>query len=218
MKEKDRSKERKYLTDFHPDVVQLTERYQYEAQRFDAGNGNKAFSFFLKNEEWKDCLYDREGVTFIVLDSLSNNEKKIVAYYTISMGVIPYTDRWLIPEEEREDLINQYDEKECGISAVEIKMFAVAKEYQDIFFVFEGKEQPVSAWILHEVLNRIQRISVKEISTKAVFLNAVPEAEKFYLNNGFDYVQPGMHAFYTNDSEYKTMYLPLTELRIHYDK
>ena len=76
----------------------------------------------------------------------------------------------------------------------------------------------MSAWILHEVLNRIQRISVKEISAKAVFLNAVPEAEKFYLNNGFDYVQPGMHAFYTNDSEYKTMYLPLTELRIHYDK
>ena len=218
MREKDRSKERKYLTDFHPDVVQLTERYRYEAQQFDAGNENKAFNFFLKNEEWKDCLYDREGVTFIVLDSLSKNEKKIVAYYTISMGAIPYTDRWLIPEEEREDLTNQYDEKECGISAVEIKMFAVAKEYQDIFFRFEGKEQPVSAWILHEVLNRIQRISTKEISAKAVFLNAVPEAEKFYLHNGFDYVQPGMHAFYTNDSEYKTMYLPLTELRIHYDK
>ena len=183
MREKDRSKERKYLIGFYPDVVRLTERYQYEAQRFDAGN-----------------------------------ENKIVAYYTISMGAIPYTDRWLIPEEEREDLTNQYDEKECGISAVEIKMFAVAKEYQDAFFTFEGKEQPVSAWILHEVLNRIQRISVKEISAKAVFLNAVPEAEKFYLNNGFDYVQPGMHAFYTNDSEYRTMYLPLTELRIHYDK
>ena len=218
MREKDRSKERKYLIGFYPDVVRLTERYQYEAQRFDAGNENKAFNFFLKNEEWKDCLYDREGVTFIVLDCFSKNEKKIVAYYTISMGAIPYTDRWLIPEEEREDLTNQYDEKECGISAVEIKMFAVAKEYQDAFFTFEGKEQPVSAWILHELLNRIQRISVKEISAKAVFLNAVPEAEKFYLNNGFDYVQPGMHAFYTNDSEYRTMYLPLTALRIHYDK
>lgn len=60
MKEKDRSKKRKYLTDFHPDVVQLTERYQYEAHRFDAGNGNKAFSFFLKNEEWKDvCMTER---------------------------------------------------------------------------------------------------------------------------------------------------------------
>ncbi len=104
MREKDRSKERKYLIGFYPDVVRLTERYQYEAQRFDAGN-----------------------------------ENKIVAYYTISMGAIPYTDRWLIPEEEREDLTNQYDEKECGISAVEIKMFAVAKEYQDAFFTFEGK-------------------------------------------------------------------------------
>lgn len=204
--------------DFHPNVVQLTEQYQYEVQKFDAGNENKAFNFFLKNEEWKDCLYDREGVTFIILDSLSKDEKKIVAYYTISMGAIPYTDRWLIPEEEREDLKNQYDEKECGISAAEIKMFAVAKEYQDVFFAFEGKEQPVSAWILHEILNRIQQISIQVIAAKAVFLNAVPEAEKFYLNNGFDYVQPGMHAFYTSDSEYRTMYLPLTKLRIHYDK
>ena len=139
MREKDRSKERKYLIGFYPDVVRLTERYQYEAQRFDAGNENKAFNFFLKNEEWKDCLYDREGVTFIVLDCFSKNEKKIVAYYTISMGAIPYTDRWLIPEEEREDLTKQYDEKECGISAVEIKMFAVAKEYQDIFLYLREK-------------------------------------------------------------------------------
>lgn len=139
MREKDRSKERKYLIGFYPDVVRLTERYQYEAQRFDAGNENKAFNFFLKNEEWKDCLYDREGVTFIVLDGFSKNEKKIVAYYTISMGAIPYTDRWLIPEEEREDLTNQYDEKECGISAVEIKMFAVAKEYQDAFLLLKEK-------------------------------------------------------------------------------
>lgn len=162
------------MIDFHPDVVQLTEQYQDEIQKFDAGNGKKAFNFFLKNEEWKDCLYDREGVTFIVLDNLSKDEKKIVAYYTISMGAIPYTDRWLIPEEEREDLTNQYDEKECGISAAEIKMFAVAKEYQDIFYIFEGKEQPVSAWILHEILNRIQQISIQVIAAKAVFLNAVP--------------------------------------------
>ena len=55
------------------------------------------------------------------------------------MGAIPYTDRWLIPEEEREDLTNQYDEKECGISAVEIKMFAVAKEYQDAFLLLKEK-------------------------------------------------------------------------------
>lgn len=58
----------------------------------------------------------------------------------------------------------------------------------------------------------------KKIGMRHFCVNAVPEAEKFYLNNGFDYVQPGMHAFYMNDSEYRTMYLPLTELRIHYDK
>ena len=56
------------------------------------------------------------------------------------------------------------------------------------------------------------------IAAKAIFLQAVPSAERFYINNGFDYVTPAMHTFHTVDSEFKAMYLPLTELKIHYDK
>ena len=33
-----------------------------------------------------------------------------------------------------DDTGKEYDEEECGISAVEIKMFAVSEEYQDLFF------------------------------------------------------------------------------------
>lgn len=97
-------------------------------------------------------------------------------------------------------------------------MFAVTEAYQDVFFSFEGKEKPVAAWILHEIINSIREVTSSVVAAKAIFLQAVPSAEQFYINNGFDYVQPGMHAFHTVDSEFKAMYLPFVELKIHYDK
>lgn len=209
---------RKYIQDFNPDIVRLTEQYQDYFQLFNAGSGNENFTEFLRNGEWEEYLQDKNGVTFIVFDNISENEKKVVAYYTVCAGAIPYTDRWLIPEEERDETGREYDEEECGISAVEIKMFAVSEEYQDLFFSYGGYEKPIAAWILHAIIDSIRELTITTLAAKTIFLQAVPEAEQFYINNGFDYVQTGMHAFHTVDSEFKAMYLPFVELKIHYDK
>lgn len=218
MENRKSDKIRKHIEKFNPDVVCVSELHQDYLELFDAGSENENFNDFIKNKEWKEYLEDKNGVTFIVFDNLSEDNKKVVAYYTICAGAIPYTDRWLIPEDERDETGQEYDEEECGIPAVEIKMFAVTEEYQDLFYSFAGMDKPVAAWILHEIINRIQEMTTSVIAAKAIFLQAVPNAEHFYINNGFDYVTPAMHTFHTVDSEFKAMYLPLTELKIHYDK
>lgn len=220
MKEENRNnkKERKYIAKFSPDVVRLTTQYQGNLQLFNAGKDYLNFNEFLHNNEWKDFLEDKNGVTYVVNDVISNNITKIVAYYTLSTTAIPYIDRWYIPPEDRENIDIAYDEEECGISAIEIKMFAVSEEYQDVFFSFEGEEKPISAWILSDIINTIRELAETVVSTKAILLHAVPEAEEFYIKNGFDYVMPYMHTFHSVDSEFSAMYLPLTQLKIHYDE
>ena len=156
-------------------------------------------------------------MTYVVFDYISPEEKRLVAFYTLSVGAIPYIDRWFIPVEERENPKIQYDEVECGISAIIINMFAVSEDYQDIFYIYNGIEKPIAAWILDNLIETIRELTDTVFSAKAILLHAVPEAESFYLQCGFDYVLPNMHTFYTMDSEFKAMYLSLTELKIHYD-
>lgn len=220
MKEKNgnNKKERKYIETFSPDVVRLTAQYQGNLQLFNAGEEYLNFNEFLYNNEWEDFCQEKNGVTYIVNDVKSDGTTKIVAYYTLSTTAIPYIDRWYIPPEDREDINIAYDEEECGISAIEIKMFAVSEEYQDVFFLFEGEEKPISAWILSDILNTIRELTETVVSAKAILLHAVPEAEEFYIKNGFDYVMPYMHTFHSVDSEFSAMYFPLTQLKIHYDE
>lgn len=208
---------KKYISNFNPDVVLISDEHQDYLYEFDAGENCRNFNEFLFNKEWKDCLNDKEGVTYLVFDNISSDTKKIVAYYTLSVGSIPYTDRWLIPEEERDNPDIKYDETECGISAIIINMFAVSKDYQDLYYVYDGIEKPISAWVLDNLIETIREITNTLFSAKAILLHSVPYAESFYLKNGFDYVLPYMHTFHTMDWELKAMYLPLTELKIHYD-
>lgn len=163
------------------------------------------------------CFRQKDGVTYIVYNYIDSEKKEIVAFYTLSVSAIPYTDRWFIPEEERENPEIQYDEVECGISAIVINMFAVSEDYQDLFYIYNDIEKPIAAWILDNLIETIRELTNTVFSAKAILLHAVPEAESFYLQCGFDYVLPNMHTFYTMDSEFQAMYLPLVELKIHYD-
>ena len=185
--------------------------------RFDAGDDYKNFNEFITEKEWRDALDKKDGVTYIVYNCIDSEKKEIVAFYTLSVGAIPYTDRWFIPEEERENPEIQYDEVECGISAIVINMFAVSEDYQDLFYIYNDIEKPIAAWILDNLIKTICELTDTVFSAKAILLHAVPEAESFYLQCGFDYVLPNMHTFYTMDSDFKAMYLPLVELKIHYD-
>lgn len=212
------SKERIYIQTFNPVVVQANVQHQDYLYSFNAGTEYKNFNDFIQNE-WEDYLESKDGVTFLVFDEdEKTSQKKIVAFYTLCAGAIPYTDRWLIPEDERDESGQEYDEQECGIPSIEIKMFAVTEEYQDVFFAIDGEERPVSAWILYDIISTIDNLTTSTIAAKAIFLHAVPSAEKFYLQNGFNYAHPSMHAFHSFDSEYAPMFLALSELHIHYDE
>ena len=206
-----------YISKFNPDVVLVSEAHQDYLCRFDAGDDYKNFNEFITEKEWRDALEKKDGVTYIVDNCIDSEKKEIVAFYTLSVGAIPYTDRWFIPEEERENPEIQYDEVECGISAIVINMFAVSEDYQDLFYIYNDIEKPIAAWILDNLIKTICELTDTVFSAKAILLHAVPEAESFYLQCGFDYVLPNMHTFYTMDSDFKAMYLPLVELKIHYD-
>lgn len=206
-----------YISKFNPDVVLVSEAHQDYLCRFDAGDEYKNFNEFITEKEWREALDRKDGVTYIVYNHIDSEKKEIVAFYTLSVSAIPYTDRWFIPEEERENPEIQYDEVECGISAIVINMFAVSEDYQDLFYIYNDIEKPIAAWILDNLIETIHELTNTVFSAKAILLHAVPEAESFYLQCGFDYVLPNMHAFYTMDSEFQAMYIPLVELKIHYD-
>lgn len=209
---------RQYIETFNPVVVQAEAQHQDYLYSFDAGEKYKNFNDFIQNE-WEGYLNDKDGVTFLVFDKdEKTSDKKLVAFYTLCAGAIPYTDRWFIPEKERNESGEIYDEQECAIPSIEIKMFAVSKNYQDLFFVVDEEERPVSAWILCDIIRMIDDITTSSIAAKAIFLHSIPEAENFYLQNGFTYAQPNMHTYYTFDSEFSPMFLALSELHIHYDK
>ena len=102
------NKKHKYIESFNPDVALMSAKHQDYLCHFNAGQDYKNFNEFLINNEWESALVAKEGVTYIVFDHISPQEKKIIAFYTLSVGAIPYIDRWFIPEEEREnpDILN----------------------------------------------------------------------------------------------------------------
>ena len=56
------------------------------------------------------------------------------------------------------------------------------------------------------------------IGFKALFLHSLPEAEKFYKENGFNAMEINMQPLHCIDSEYKAMYLALKEVHMNYEK
>lgn len=126
---------------------------------------------------------------------------------------------WLIRLDEDEAKVTgeQYDTEICGISALEIKMFAVSEKYQDIFYEYEGEELPISAWIMRSIIDAANSMLNDTLGFKALFLHSLPNAEKFYRANGFNPMEINMQPLYCVDSEYRAMYLTLKEVHMNYD-
>lgn len=221
MKERNRNN-REYLKDFNPDVSELSNcEHQDLLYKFNAGSGYENFNDFISKEA---CKYaeDGEGVTYVVFNNiydeqgqLSNTE--VVAYYTLAATSIPYEDRIRYDEEEEKIYGKKYDVQICGIPAVEIKMFAVDVKYQDLFYVYEDEELPVSAWIIKKIIDSTENIMLHTLGFKALFLHSVPNAEAFYEENGFHPVEVNMQPLHSIDSDYKAMYLSLREVQMNYD-
>ncbi len=222
---KENKKKYKHIESFNPDVLSLEQSHQdfsYEMRLFDAGKGYENFNDFLNEEAfgYKDF---GEGVTYVVWNVVydrNHNEigRDVVSYYTLATTAIPYEDRIRLDEDEANKVGEAYDTKICGISALEIKMFAVNSKYQDVFFEYEGENLPLSAWIMRSIIDYAHTLQNQVIGFKALFLHSLPEAENFYRENGFNVMEKNMQPLHCVDSEYKAMYLALKEVHMNYDK
>lgn len=220
------NKNHKHIDVFNPDVILLDESsyqdFSSEIQAFDAGMEYKNFNEFIQEKEaieYRDC---GDGVTYLIFNNMYNegksDKREMVAFYTLSATSIPYEDRIRLDEEEAQSLGQEFDIQICGISAIEIKMFAVSQKYQDVFFEFEGQDLPISAWIMKNIISYVNSLLNHVVGLKAIFLHSVPEAEKFYERNGFHCMRENMRPLHSIDSEFTAMYLSLKEVHMIYDE
>ncbi len=196
-------KERKYIDSFNPDVMTLWEAHQDFSvllKKFNAGAGYENFNEFLYDENDEEV------------------SREVVSFYTLAATAILYEDRIRLDEEEAKQYGKEFDIQICGISALEIKMFAVDERFQDLFYRFEGEELPVSAWIMKSIIDYAYSLLGDVVGFKALFLHSVPDAEEFYLHNGFNVVKENMQPLHCIDSEYKAMYLALKAVHMNYDE
>lgn len=223
--QKENKKSHAYIEGFNPDVTLLRESHQdflSEIMQFNAGSGYESFNDFIK-EDALEYEENGDGVSYVVWNVFYNScgeetGREIVSYYTLATTSIPYEDRIRLDKEEAEEKGKIFDIQICGIPSVEIKMFAVDKKYQDLFYAYDGEDLPVSAWIIKNIINYAENLIVNVAGFKALFLHAVPNAETFYEKNGFNRMKFNMKPLHSLDSEFTAMYLTLREVHMIYDK
>lgn len=196
--------ERKRLKNFHPKVTVIGNDIS-ELSSFNAGNDDVTFNEYLINDALSD-LAQGKGVTHLIWNHIGDGQNELVAYFTLSVGVIPYYDG--IDENESVNTISNYP----YITTAELKMFAVDQSYQDLFFVHEDEDLPIAAWCLRHIVNHVTDIAANYISIQAIALHSVKEAEGFYITNGFHYADSIMRSLYTSDDELKLMWMKLAPL------
>lgn len=223
--ERKSNKEHNHIAYFNPDVTSLEIAHQdffSEMQLFNVGEGYENFNDFVQKEaiDYRDT---GDGVTYVVWnvrydEGGKEQKREMVSFYTLATTSIPYEDRIRLDEEEAQQLGQEFDCQICGISALEIKMFAVDEKYQDLFYEYEGEDLPISAWIMRSIIDYANKLIDNVVGFKAVFLHALPEAEKFYSANEFNPVEINMKPLEGLDSEFTAMYLTLKEVHMNYDK
>lgn len=216
--------ERVFIKEFSPEMEVLNKPFQdcfYDLLDFNAGDNYKVFNEFLLNDTI-DYNKAGEGVTHLIINTIKDDKgsiirKEIVAYITLAVNSIPFVDRIRNDEEEYITTGEKYNEENCGISAVEIKMYAVDEKYQDVFYESENESLPIAAWILRMVINWLYEISENIISFKAIFLHSLPEDVEFYKKNEFEELEENMQPFFSVDEDFTPLYLALREVHMNYD-
>ena len=156
--------------------------------------------------EAMDDLKRGRGVTHLIWNYKADNTRDIVAYFTLAGNVVPYDDGI---EDEMFELSNY-----PSISVMEIKMFAVASSYQDVFYEQEGLSMPISAWCIRFIVAYANMVCEKHISFQGLFLHAVPTAETFYKTNGFSVLPECAKPLYSIDQGLTAMWLILREISL----
>nr|DAH43949.1 MAG TPA: hypothetical protein [Caudoviricetes sp.] len=207
---------RKYIKHFNP-CVEIFDKKQHKdfLSKFDCGKYN--FNIYISSNEVVEDMRSGDGVTHLVFDKPTFGRKKLVAYYTLIATSIPYNSKLLLEPEDVVDPANPYIELTYGVNAIQIKMFAVDKNYQDLFFKHGGFDMPISAWVFQSIIDSIDDISEQVCGVKAIILHAVADAEKFYLKNEFNYTEKHMEPFASDDDDLRTMFFKLREINIPSD-
>ena len=222
---KENKKVHDHIKYFNPDVTLLESAHQdflTQIKKFNAGKDYQNFNDFIIDDAI-DYRIEGNGVTYVVWnvfnDEFGKEEKReVVSYYTLAATAIPYEDRIRCDEEEVKITGEEFDIEICGISAIEIKMFAVDQKYQDVFFEYDGEDLPISAWIIRGIIDFSYSLLDGVLGFKALFLHSLPEAEDFYAANGFNPVEVNMQPLHSIDSDYKAMYLTLKEVHMNYEE
>ncbi len=194
----------KIIDKFNPVIEVLDHSQKMCIKEFYAGDKCYSFNNFLLTDafNWKDA---GDGVTYLVFN-ITDSIKKVIAYYTLATTSIPFIDRI------KDDDGNNSDQT-WGIPSVEIKMFAVCKEYQDLFF----QDKPIAAWILEHVISEIDKMSRNSLGIKAIFLHSTKEGENFYLNNEFHDIEENMEPLHSVDDGLREMYLSIRPFVMNYE-
>lgn len=215
---------RKYLENFNPGVCELSKckHQDFLLRKFNAGEEFQQFNDFITNEAI-EYAQDGNGVTYVVFNEILDEQQKVigkevVAFYTLSATSIPYEDRIRLDEEEAKELNREFDIQICGIPSIELKMFAVDIKYQDLFYIYEGEELPIAAWVIKSIIHEAQKMLVCTLGFKALLLHTLPSAKAFYEKNGFHMITPNMHPLHGLDSDLDAMYVTFRNVAMNYDK
>ena len=218
---KEKNNNHQYIEKFYPDISVLNTDCRDFLFSFNAGTGNENFNEFLQSEA-EEYRLNGNGVTYVIWNTLYNDDmqitKEIVGYFTLSSNAIPYIDRIRLDENEIVENGDEFDEENWGIPVLEIKMFAVNDKYQDVFYNYEEEELPIAAWCLFAIINYAKLLLDSVLGFKALFLHSVPQAESFYLKNGFRDMKINMQPFASVDSDMRPMWLPLKNVHMNYEK
>lgn len=139
--------------------------------------GNDTINNYLKKAE--AICNEGQGVTRVVIDAGQN---KIIGFYTLACSSLLYG----------------FNDEIRGLPAVEIRMFAVDRNYQDLPYT-EDDNIVVSDFILDNVIKDINDMSTETIGAAFIVLYAVPSSVEFYKRSGFkelkDFMKPMRDSF-----------------------
>jgi hypothetical protein len=155
--------------------------------------GNSEIDRYLCNDAKCDTTEGR-GVTKLILN---DNKSKVIGFYTLDCSAM------IVETNESQGKI--------GLApAVEIKMFAVDKSYQDISYSKIKEDGTFSDILLCEAINQINNFTESTCGAVCIILYSVPSAKKFYIRNKFVSFKPIMKK---NDDVYlkgcEPMYMAL---------
>lgn len=184
------------------DTVNLTNDNYNLVGTFNCGNSE--LDRFLQEDALKNND-NGSGVTYLVINK---DFGSIIAYYTLGNSSLLYFDNNNISKIQKADEL-----KIRGLSALELKMFAVSNKYQDtLYHNDDGSEHLVSDIILGAVIGTAYEYSMKITGFKVLFLNSVPEAIHFYNRNSFVEIDKYISLYTEYCEGCKPMFLPLFDI------